>query len=125
MQEYATRARLPGYQYGQYREQSLLDPSVFNFYENLIDGRTSREGEDRDAYNIALSQTGWDNRVGAGALRLPGLQALEQLVPRLGADDRHRHPATLPGPEHEPDKKAMFRALAKYLHPLQRNVRDR
>lgn len=64
MQDFATRARLPGYQYGQYREQSLLDPSVFNFYENLIDGPNKSEKEDWDAYNVTLSQTGWDNRVG-------------------------------------------------------------
>lgn len=65
MQDYATRARLPGYQYGQYREQSLLDPSVFNFYENLIDGPNKSEKEEWDSYNVAISQTGWDNRVGA------------------------------------------------------------
>ncbi|MBA4137171.1 MAG: TonB-dependent receptor [Opitutus sp.] len=64
MQDFATRARLPGYQYGQYREQSLLDPSVFNFYDNLIDGPNKSEKEDWDAYNITLSQTGWGNRLG-------------------------------------------------------------
>lgn len=64
MSDFATRARLPGYEYGQYREQSLTDPSVFNFYDNLIDGPNKSEKEDWDAFNITLSQTGWSNRIG-------------------------------------------------------------
>lgn len=60
---YATNARLPGYQYGQYRQQSLLDPSIFNFYDNLIDGPTKSEFEHWNAGNISISQTGWGDRV--------------------------------------------------------------
>lgn len=62
--DYATKARLPGYQYGQYREQSLTDPSIFNFYDNLIDGPNKNEKEEWDSYNVSVSQTGWDDRVG-------------------------------------------------------------
>lgn len=61
---YATNARLPGYQYGQYREQSLTDSSIFNFYDNLIDGPNKGENEKWDSYNVALSQTAWDDRIG-------------------------------------------------------------
>lgn len=61
---YANEAQLPGYQYGQYREQSLTDPSIFNFYDNLIDGPNKSEWEEWDAYNISLSQTAFDNRLG-------------------------------------------------------------
>jgi outer membrane receptor protein involved in Fe transport len=61
---YASSARLPGYQYGQYREQTLMDESIFDFYNNLIDGPTKAEWENWDAYNVNLSQTAFDDRLG-------------------------------------------------------------
>lgn len=61
---YATNARLPGYGYGQYRQESLRDPSVFDFYNKLIDGPNKSEFEDWDAYNLDISQTAWDDRLG-------------------------------------------------------------
>jgi hypothetical protein len=61
---YANNARLPGYQYGQYRQASLLDPSVFDFYNKLIDGPTKSEFEKWDTYNLSFTQTGWDDRIG-------------------------------------------------------------
>jgi outer membrane receptor protein involved in Fe transport len=60
--QYANNARLPNAQYGQYRNFSLSDPSVFDFYNHLIDGPTKNEWEGWDAYNIELSQTAWDDR---------------------------------------------------------------
>ncbi len=54
----------PTAQYGQYRNMSLLDPSIFDFYHTLIDGPTKSEFEKWTAYNLDLSQTGWDDRVG-------------------------------------------------------------
>jgi outer membrane receptor protein involved in Fe transport len=62
---YALNANLPGAQYGQYRNRSLLDPSVFNFYDNLIDGPTASQFERWTTYNIDLSQTFWSDRLGA------------------------------------------------------------
>lgn len=61
---YANEAQLPGYQYGQYREQTLTDPTIFDFYETLIDGPNKSEWENWDAYNIDLSQTAFNNRLG-------------------------------------------------------------
>lgn len=61
---YATNARLTNYQYGQYRDRSLTDASVFDFYNQLIDGPTKNEWESWDAYNIDFSQTGFDDRLG-------------------------------------------------------------
>jgi hypothetical protein len=61
---YATNARLTNYQYGQYRNRSLTDATVFNFYDKLIDGETKNEWEGWDAYNIDLSQTAYDDRLG-------------------------------------------------------------
>ncbi|HEX2851971.1 MAG TPA: TonB-dependent receptor [Opitutaceae bacterium] len=63
LSSYAINARLPNSQYGQYRTATLTDKSVFNFYENLIDGPTKSEFEKWDAYNVSVGQTGWDNRV--------------------------------------------------------------
>ncbi|MBP7141788.1 MAG: TonB-dependent receptor [Opitutaceae bacterium] len=61
---YATQAKLPGYQYGQYRENTLTDPSIFNFYDTLIDGPNKWEKEKWNSYNVSLSQTGWNDRIG-------------------------------------------------------------
>lgn len=55
---------LPNAQFGQYRQESLTDPTIFDFYNTLIDGPNKREWENWDAYNLDLSQTGWDDRVG-------------------------------------------------------------
>ena len=64
LSSFATNARVPGYQYGQYRQQSLQDPSVFDFYNNLIDGPTKSEFEKWHAYNLDFSQTAFDDRLG-------------------------------------------------------------
>ncbi len=61
---YAINARLPNYQYGQYRDASLTDPSVFDFYNNLIDGPTASQFEKWNAFNVDLQQTFWDDRLG-------------------------------------------------------------
>jgi hypothetical protein len=61
---YATNAKLTNYQYGQYRNRSLTDSSVFDFYNKLIDGDTKKEFENWDAYNVDLSQTAFDDRLG-------------------------------------------------------------
>ncbi len=61
---FATNARLPNFQFGQYKNTSMLDSSIFDFYENLIDGPTSSQFEHWNAYNLSLSQTGWGDRIG-------------------------------------------------------------
>lgn len=61
---YANNARLTNAEYGQYRNMSLTDPTVFDFYNQLIDGPTKNEWEGWDAYNIDLSQTAFDDRLG-------------------------------------------------------------
>lgn len=64
LSSYAGISRLPNSQFGQYRTASLLDDSVFDFYENLIDGPTKSEFEGWDAYNVDFSQTALNDRVG-------------------------------------------------------------
>jgi outer membrane receptor protein involved in Fe transport len=61
---YANNARLTNSQYGQYRNMSLTDPTVFDFYNQLIDGPTKNEWEGWDAYNVDLSQTAFNDRLG-------------------------------------------------------------
>jgi outer membrane receptor protein involved in Fe transport len=61
---YASNANLPLAGSGQYRTASLLDPTVFDFYNTLIDGPNKWEKEKWDAYNINLSQTAWGDRAG-------------------------------------------------------------
>lgn len=61
---YASNARLPGYQYGQYKDQSLMDPTVFDFYNNLIDGPTKSEFEKWQSYNFDFTQTAFNDRLG-------------------------------------------------------------
>jgi hypothetical protein len=61
---FATNAGLPGNAFGQYRNESLQNPSVFNFYQNLIDGPTASQFEHWKAYNLDLTQTFFDDRVG-------------------------------------------------------------
>lgn len=60
----AKAANLPNSQYGIYKDQSLIDPSIFDFYNTLIDGPNKEEWENWDAYNIDLSQTMFDDRLG-------------------------------------------------------------
>src|SRR5690606_16254479 len=60
----ANGLQLPNAQYGQYRQESLTDDSIFDFYNTLIDGPNKYEFEDWHAYNIDISRTGWDDRFG-------------------------------------------------------------
>ena len=49
---------------GNTETMSLQDPSIFNFYKTLIDGPTKSEFQNWTAYNLDLTQTAWDDRLG-------------------------------------------------------------
>ena len=53
---------LPGGSY--YANKVLTDSSVFDFYNNLLDGNNKREWQHWSAFNVALSQTFLSDRVG-------------------------------------------------------------
>ena len=61
---YATNAEIPLSGSGQYRNASLTDDSIFDFYNDLIDGPNKREWENWTAYNIEFSQTAFNDRLG-------------------------------------------------------------
>ncbi|KAF0094819.1 MAG: TonB-dependent receptor plug [Puniceicoccaceae bacterium 5H] len=61
---FATQIGLPYAEYGQYKNFHLQDPSIFNFYDNLIDGPNKQEKQDWTAYNLSLAQTFFNNKIG-------------------------------------------------------------
>lgn len=54
----------PGTDISAYKAKSLVDPTVFNFYDNLLEGSNKREFNDFDALNFAFRQNFFDNRLG-------------------------------------------------------------
>ncbi len=50
--------------YDFYRDETLKDASIFDFYNNLIDGPNKREWSEHDALNFSASQTFFHNRLG-------------------------------------------------------------
>ena len=89
---------LPGNQYGQYRTMSLQNPSIFDFYDNLIDGPNASEWSHWNTHNIDITQTALDGRVGfdltfdrqmfnrGGQLLLGGSPTLTMDIMRNGQD---------------------------------------
>jgi Outer membrane receptor for ferric coprogen and ferric-rhodotorulic acid len=62
--QFATNAGLPYYLSGLYKGRSLIDPTVFDFYNNLIDGPNKAEWNDWKVYNLSLAQTFMDDKFG-------------------------------------------------------------
>jgi outer membrane receptor protein involved in Fe transport len=58
---YATAAKLDGYTIGAWRNTTLTDTNIFDFYDNLLDGDTKRELESWDSFNVTATETLWDN----------------------------------------------------------------
>ncbi|HLP08405.1 MAG TPA: TonB-dependent receptor plug domain-containing protein [Opitutaceae bacterium] len=48
---------------GFWKEQSLYDTSVFDFYNNLLDGPTKGEWQKWEAYNVSLEQSFFHDRL--------------------------------------------------------------
>ena len=67
--EFARNARLyynglPAWSYGLYKDKSLTDPSVFDFYNKLFDGPTKHEYQKFRAYNLNAAQTFLHDQLG-------------------------------------------------------------
>lgn len=62
--QFARSARLPFSEFGVYKHNSLTDPSVFNYYENLLDGPNKNEWQNFTTYNVSLAQTFLNEKLG-------------------------------------------------------------
>lgn len=60
----ANNLGLPGSELGQYKVNTLKDPSIFDFYHQLIDGDNKREMQEWDTVNLNFSQSFLDNMFG-------------------------------------------------------------
>lgn len=61
--EYANAA-FPAGAIGAYKAKSLTDASIFDFYNNLLEGPNKREYNDFNALNLAMTQTFFDGKAG-------------------------------------------------------------
>jgi len=57
-------ATTPYQKWGLWKSTSLTDSSVYDFYNNLIDGDNKNEWQDFDAFNASLSQTFFNQKLG-------------------------------------------------------------
>jgi len=64
---FAANAGLPFSASGVYRDKSLTDASIFDFYNNLLDGPNKWEWQNFRTYNLSLDQTFFHDRVGMQA----------------------------------------------------------
>ncbi|MBK1876048.1 TonB-dependent receptor plug domain-containing protein [Pelagicoccus mobilis] len=55
--DYAVSAELPASELGQYKRRHLQDRTVFDFFNNLIDGPNKQEWSDWDVFNARISHT--------------------------------------------------------------------
>ena len=56
--------KFPSADKGFYKNRSMTDSSIFDFYNNLLDGPNKREWQGWDSFNASLSQTFLNSRLG-------------------------------------------------------------
>jgi hypothetical protein len=66
--DWARKTNQPGAKFGLTRNLILTDPSIFNFYDNLIDGDNKKEWQNFERFNVNLSQTFFRGKVGLEAV---------------------------------------------------------
>ena len=64
LNEFARKASLYGNTIGAWKSRTLNDPSIFNFYDNLMEGPNKSEWQDWEAYNITYAHNWMDNHLG-------------------------------------------------------------
>src|SRR5690606_1160195 len=62
--QYARQAGLPFSEFGLYKNRSITDPGIFDFYNNLLDGDNKNEWQDFTSASVSLSQTFMNDRFG-------------------------------------------------------------
>ena len=65
--QYAIDVGLPYNNFGVYKNRTLSDPSIFDFYNQLLDGPNKREWQDFKNFTASVSQTFFDQRFGFDA----------------------------------------------------------
>lgn len=65
---FARNAGLPFAEFGVYKNNNLTDSSVFDFYNNLLDGPNKWEWQDWDAFNVSIAQTFMNDKFGFEAV---------------------------------------------------------
>jgi outer membrane receptor protein involved in Fe transport len=61
---WARNSGQPFSQFGLYRNRSLTDPSIFDFYNNLLDGPNKEEWQNFQSFNLNLAQTFMNDKFG-------------------------------------------------------------
>ncbi|MBC2604462.1 TonB-dependent receptor plug domain-containing protein [Pelagicoccus albus] len=61
--QYSISADLDGAIYNVYKDVSLTDASVFDFYNHLIDGNNKKEWQEWESYNASFTQSFFNNRL--------------------------------------------------------------
>ncbi len=64
MASFAKNAGLPYSKFGIYKDVSLTDPSIFDFYNQLLDGPNKSEWQRFRTYNLNLAQTFLNDQLG-------------------------------------------------------------
>ena len=62
--DFAKNAGLKYSNFGVYKDIALTDSSIFDYYNNLLDGPNKKEWQDFHNYNISLTQTFFDDQIG-------------------------------------------------------------
>ncbi|MDQ8200569.1 TonB-dependent receptor plug domain-containing protein [Pelagicoccus enzymogenes] len=62
--DFAKNAGLPFGEFGVYKNNSITDPSIFDFYNNLIDGPNKEEWQNFNSLTMSFSQTYLSDMVG-------------------------------------------------------------
>lgn len=63
-QQWSGLASLPYSQIGAYKNDTLTDPSIFDYYHQLIDGPNKREWNNWNVWNLELTNTFFNNSLG-------------------------------------------------------------
>ncbi len=61
---FATGSDLAGAQFGAWHDYALTDASIYDFYNNLIDGTNKREWQNWKSLNLDFNQSFFGNRLG-------------------------------------------------------------
>lgn len=65
---YARNAGLPFAEFGIYKNRNLADATVFDFYNNLLDGPNKKEWSDFDSMTASIAQTFMNDKFGFEAV---------------------------------------------------------